>query len=106
MTNLISGPRRVVANAKLLTKVRTLVVEQLGIDIEDINVNSHFANDFGLDPLDILELVILIEEQFPNLVVIERRELSCFADLIEQIQFVDNQMTRPIWHGEHCELLA
>jgi acyl carrier protein len=58
-TDLIPTPRAVMTKANLLTNVRALVAEHLGIDVEDINLNSHFADDLGLDPLDVLELVIL-----------------------------------------------
>jgi acyl carrier protein len=105
MTNLITVPPRVATKANLLTKVRALVAEHLGIDVEDINLNSHFADDLGLDPLDVVELVILVEERFSNLEVIEGRELLFFGDLIEQIQFVGSQRTRTVSDGAH-ELLA
>jgi acyl carrier protein len=102
MTNLIAVPRAPVTKSNLVTKIRTLVAEHLGVDVEDINVNSHFADDLGLDPLDVLELAILVEERFPNLEIMEGGELSFFGDLIEQIQFVDNQRARMIsWNSEH-----
>jgi acyl carrier protein len=100
MTNLIPGPPGVVTKANLLGKVRTLVAEHLGIDVEDINFNSHFADDLGLDPLDVVELVILVEERFPNVEVMEGQELLFFGDLIEQIQFMDNQRARMISWAE------
>jgi acyl carrier protein len=90
MTNLTPVPPRVVNKANLLPKLRTLVAEHLGLNVEDIKVNSHFADDLGLDPLDVLELVVLVEERFPDLEVIEGRELSFVDDLIEQIQYVDS----------------
>ncbi len=103
MSDLIPMPRAVMTKANLLTKVRTLVAEHLGVDVEDINPNSHFADDLGLDPLDVLELVILVEERFPNLEIMEGGELSFFDDLIEQIQFVDNRTARMIsWASENC----
>jgi acyl carrier protein len=102
MTDLIPMPRAVMTKANLVTKVRTLVAEHLGVDVEDINLNSHFADDLGLDPLDVLELVILVEERFPNLEVMEGGELSFFDDLIEQIQFLNNQTARMIsWNSEN-----
>jgi acyl carrier protein len=102
MTNLMHVPQAVVTKANFLTKVRTLVAEHLGVDIGDINHNTHFVDDLGLDPLDVLELVILVEERFPNLEVMDRGELSFFGDLIEQIQFVDSQRARMIsWNSEN-----
>jgi acyl carrier protein len=96
VTNLIPVPQAMVTRANLLINVRTLVAQHLGVDAEDITLNSHFADDLGLDPLDVLELVILVEERFSNIEVMEGRELSFFGDLIEQIRFVDSQKARMI----------
>src|SRR5262245_10331936 len=95
MPNLMPVPQAVGTKTNLLTEVRIIIGEHLGVDIEDISLNSHFADDLALDPLDVLELIILVEERFPNLRVRQDRELSFFGDLIEQIQCVDN-------YGANC----
>jgi acyl carrier protein len=101
MTNLMPVPQAAATKANVLSKVRTLVAEHLGVAIEAINLNSHFADDLGLDPLDVLELAILVEERFPNLEVMDGGELLFFGDLIEQIQFVDRQRAGLIsWNSE------
>ena len=43
-------------------KVRAFIARYLGIDAERVTDEAHFRNDFGLDPLDQLELSILIEK--------------------------------------------
>lgn len=45
-------------------KIRALIAKYLGIDVERVTDEAHFRNDFDLDSLDQLELVILIEEEF------------------------------------------
>ena len=45
-------------------KIRALIADYLGIDVERVTDEAHFRNDFDLDSLDRLELLILIEEQF------------------------------------------
>ena len=45
-------------------KVRAFIAGYLGIDAERVTDEAHFKNDFGLDLLDQLELLILIEEEF------------------------------------------
>lgn len=45
-------------------KIRALIAKYLGIDVERVTDDAHFRNDFDLDSLDQLELVILIEEEF------------------------------------------
>jgi acyl carrier protein len=44
--------------------VRTLIARYLGIDAELVTDEVHFSNDFDLDSLGRLELLILIEEEF------------------------------------------
>ena len=45
-------------------KIRALIADYLGIDVERVTDEAHFRNDFDLDSIDRLELLILIEEQF------------------------------------------
>jgi len=89
--------------ARLFTEIRTLVAEHLGVDVGHITVDSHFEDDFGLDPLDVLELTIFLEEQFPQLEVAEDRELLTFDDLMNQIHFVDEKDSgdEKAWAGRH-----
>jgi acyl carrier protein len=61
-------------------KLRALIATYLGIDAEQVTDEAHFRNDFDLDSLDRLELLILIEEQFSG------AEFS--DDAVEQIEVV------------------
>ena len=45
-------------------KVKEIVVEQLGIDADDVNIDSTFIDDLGADSLDIVELIMAFEEEF------------------------------------------
>ena len=47
-------------------KIRSLIANYLGVGAERITDEMHFRNDLELDPLDQLELLILIEEEFPG----------------------------------------
>ena len=81
--------------ADLLNKIRTVLAAHFGLDVEYITFESHFANDLGLDWLDTIELIILLEEQFLNLEIVERWQIASVADLIRQIRIVDNEWTVP-----------
>lgn len=48
----------------IFAKVKEIVVEQLGVDEEEVNENSSFVDDLGADSLDIVELVMALEEEF------------------------------------------
>ena len=45
-------------------KVRAIVVEQLGVDEADVQIDSTFIDDLGADSLDIVELIMAFEEEF------------------------------------------
>ena len=63
MTSLAS-PCSILKEAFLASKIRARIAEHVGVDIQCINDNSHLSDDFGLDLLDIIELVIVLEEEF------------------------------------------
>lgn len=46
------------------TKVRDIIVEQLGVDAAQVKPESSFVNDLGADSLDTVELVMALEEAF------------------------------------------
>lgn len=45
-------------------KVKKLIVEQLGVEEDDIAMESSFIDDLGADSLDIVELIMALEEEF------------------------------------------
>ena len=45
-------------------KVRDIVVDQLGVEADDVSIESTFIDDLGADSLDIVELIMAFEEEF------------------------------------------
>ncbi|MDO8593133.1 MAG: acyl carrier protein [bacterium] len=45
-------------------KVKDIVVEQLGVKLEEVVLDAHFVDDLGADSLDTVELVMALEEAF------------------------------------------
>ncbi|HEX4953560.1 MAG TPA: acyl carrier protein [Thermoanaerobaculia bacterium] len=48
----------------VLDKVKDIIVEQLGVDEEEVTLEASFTDDLGADSLDIVELVMAFEEEF------------------------------------------
>lgn len=44
--------------------VKSVVVEQLGVEPEKVTLESSFVEDLGADSLDTVELVMALEETF------------------------------------------
>ena len=45
-------------------KIKEIIVEQLGVAVEEVVPEASFIDDLGADSLDIVELVMAIEEEF------------------------------------------
>jgi acyl carrier protein len=45
-------------------KVKSIIVEQLGVDEDEVTLDASFTDDLGADSLDIVELVMALEEEF------------------------------------------
>jgi acyl carrier protein len=45
-------------------KVKSIIVEQLGVDANEVTPEASFVDDLGADSLDTVELVMAFEEAF------------------------------------------
>ena len=45
-------------------RVKKIVVNQLGVDEEEVVPSANFVDDLGADSLDLVELVMSLEEEF------------------------------------------
>lgn len=45
-------------------KLKTIVVDQLGVNEENVTMEATFVDDLAADSLDIVELIMNIEEEF------------------------------------------
>lgn len=50
--------------ANVAEQVRAIIVEKLGVDLEEVVDSANFSNDLGADSLDIVELVMDFEKAF------------------------------------------
>ncbi len=68
-------------------KVRAIISEQLGIDENDITMESSFIEDLGADSLDIVELVMALEEEFDIVIPDEDAEkIRTVGEAVKYIQ--------------------
>jgi acyl carrier protein len=66
-------------------KLRTLIAEYVGIEAELVTDEAHFSDDLGLDWLDQLELMVLIEDEFASIEIPEAK-IEIVGDLIRHIE--------------------
>ena len=53
--------------ADVLSDVKEIVVDLLGVDESEISMESRFREDLEADSLDIVELIMAFEEKFFNI---------------------------------------
>jgi acyl carrier protein len=70
----------------IFEKVRNIIAEQLGIDPEEITMESSFIDDLGADSLDIVELIMALEEEFDIEIPDEDAEkIKTVGDVVEYL---------------------
>lgn len=68
-------------------KVRDIIVEQLGVNPEQVTPEASFIEDLGADSLDTVELVMAFEEEFSVEVPDEDAEkLQKVSDVVKYIE--------------------
>ena len=45
-------------------RVKSIIVEQLGVSLEEVTPQASFIEDLGADSLDIVELIMALEEEY------------------------------------------
>jgi len=45
-------------------RIKKIVVEQLGVEENEVLPSASFVDDLGADSLDLVELIMLLEEEF------------------------------------------
>lgn len=50
--------------ATTFERVRTIIVDQLGVDPEDVKMDASFRDELEADSLDLVELIMQFEEEF------------------------------------------
>jgi acyl carrier protein len=51
-------------SSKLEDRVKEIIVEQLGVNAEQVTPEASFIDDLGADSLDTVELIMAFEEEF------------------------------------------
>lgn len=73
----------------MLEKIKEIVADQLGIDEDDIKLESNFKEDLEADSLDLFELVMALEEEYG--VEIPSEDLEEIATVNDIIEYLKNK---------------
>jgi acyl carrier protein len=74
-------------SANVEQKVKDIIVEQLGVNADEVTRDASFIEDLGADSLDTVELVMALEEEFQAEIPDEEAEkLKTVGDAIDFIE--------------------
>ncbi|CUN68355.1 acyl carrier protein [Clostridium sp. NSJ-49] len=75
----------------MFEKIRSIISEKLGIDEEEITMESAFIEDLNADSLDIVELIMALEDELE--MEIPDEEAETFVTVADIVKFMKE-------HGE------
>lgn len=68
-------------------KVKKIIVEQLGVEEDEVTMESSFIDDLGADSLDIVELIMALEEEFDiEIPDSEAEKIAAVGDAVDYIK--------------------
>jgi acyl carrier protein len=77
--------------ASVFERVKSIVVEQLGVSADEVSPESSFVDDLGADSLDVVELVMALEEEFG--VEIPDEDAEKIARVGEAVKYIEAHMS-------------
>jgi len=70
-------------------KVKSIIVDQLGVKAEEVTIPASFVDDLGADSLDTVELVMALEEEFG--IEIPDEDAEKMTTVGEAVKYISNK---------------
>jgi acyl carrier protein len=71
-------------------KVKNVIVEQLGLDEAEVTMEANFADDLGVDSLEIFEIVMSLEEAFE--IEIPNEDIENIKDVKGIVKYIEAKL--------------
>lgn len=68
-------------------KVREIIVEQLGVDENDVTIDTHLMKDLEADSLDAVEIIMAIEDEYG--IEIPDEDAEKFQSVSDLVKFIE-----------------
>jgi len=76
--------------ASVEERVKHIIVEQLGVDEQEVKSEASFVDDLGADSLDVVELVMALEEEFG--LEINDEDAEKLVTVKQAIQYIESNV--------------
>ncbi len=76
----------------ITAKIKAIIAESLGVDINEVTDNASFVNDLGADSLDTVELIMALEEQFG--IEIPDEDAEKMQTVGQAIEYIKNKIAQ------------
>lgn len=71
----------------MLEKMKEIIAEQLGVEEDEITLDTFFKEDLGADSLDLFELTMALEEEYDTEIPAEElADIETVGDVIEYLR--------------------
>ena len=73
----------------MFEKIRDLIVEEVGVDADQVTMEASFKNDLNIDSLDLFEMVMALEEEFD--VEIPSEDLEKMDTVVDIVAYIESK---------------
>lgn len=78
--------------ASIYERVRDIIVDQLGVDEEEVTMDAKFRDDLKADSLDLVELIMAFEEEFGGEISDEEaQDIASVGDAVRYLEAQSNE---------------
>lgn len=71
----------------IASRVKTIIVDKLGVEENEVTIDASFTNDLGADSLDTVELIMEFEKEFNIAIPDDKAEnIATVGDAISYIE--------------------
>ncbi len=74
----------------ITTRVKSIIVDKLGVDENEVTPEASFTNDLGADSLDTVELIMEFEKEFN--IAIPDDQAEKIGTVGEAVAYIENNL--------------
>ncbi len=74
--------------SEIASRVKTIIVDKLGVDESEVTPTANFTSDLGADSLDTVELIMEFEKEFG--ITIPDDKAETIATVGDAISYIEN----------------